>query len=604
MSEIQSPVWWLTVALVAAIIGGHLAQKFRIPRIVGYLAGGIALNWLACLGGRPGSVHVQDEQLSLITEISLGLILFTIGGVFESVRLKATWPTLRLMSLCEIALTFLLTSVGCAAACWIQVEIPLSITINAEMTLPLSITMGLLLGTVAIATAPAATYLVLHEFEAKGPTTDHLLGMTGLNNLVSIVAFNAVFMLCAWFGWISDLRIESTAPWVDLFLMSVASAVLGVGLGVLLSVLHARVSAEGMIFAFFAVVLGLWTTEDWMRSAFSVAFNPLVAFLAMGAVFANLALNPQRFEKALATTSAPIFALFFVLAGYNLQLDQLGHLGLLGFTYIAMRLVGKVLGVRAGVHLATGSAMVGRHSGLGLVCQAGVAIGLGTFLVDAWDNTWAETIHTVILASVALNELVGPILVKYTAVRAGEVKVISLLRPRGGGSEAAIWQVVRRTICPGPRGRGAVGPLTVRHVMRTNVQFLPAAAEFSEVLHFIERSRFNDFPVADSDSRYVGLVSLSTIQDLMFDPAMAQLVTAGDLADQGIPAVIAEMPLPELLEVFHKHNRGAIAVVDQAETNRLTGIVEQRDVLRALHREQTDEKDLRAAGSASRPERR
>ena len=73
--------------------------------------------------------------------------------------------------------------------------------------------------------------------------------------------------------------------------------------------------------------------HNWLHSAIGVTFNPMVVCLAMGAVFANFALDPRGLEQTLSTVSVPVFALFFVLAGYNLHVEELQHLGILGIAY-------------------------------------------------------------------------------------------------------------------------------------------------------------------------------------------------------------------------------------------------------------------------------
>jgi CIC family chloride channel protein len=123
--------------------------------------------------------------------------------------------------------------------------------------------------------------------------------------------------------------------------------------------------------------------------------------------------------------------------------------------------------------------------------------------------------------------------------------------------------------------------------MRSSIKVLPSASRFDEVLHFVEGSRFNHFPVVDENERYVGMVHFSDLRGMMYDPVVRELVTAHDLARQNTPLAAPEMTLQELLDVFHETDVGSLAVVDAAETRRVVGIVEQRDLLLALHKSQT-----------------
>ncbi len=574
-----SPGLLLAVTLVAAIVGGYLAKFLHLPRVIGYILVGVGLKFLA--SGQFGT-HAAGEMsgpLRLVTELTLGLILFTIGGVFEARRITSIKATLAKFSSYEILGTFLCTTLGCFAATW---TIP-------GMTFAHALTVGLLLGSVGIATAPAATYLVLREYEAKGPSTNHVLGMTGINNLVSIVAFGMTLMLCTWLGWIEPKHISGPL-WLDLLFVSIGSAIIGAFLGVILSLLHSRLALPEMILVFFAAIFMLSTLDDYLKQNIGTAFNPMVTCLVMGAVFENLALDPRNFEQTLETVSLPLFAVFFVLAGYNLHIEELAHIGWLGAAYVLMRTAGKVGGVWLAAGKADSGTMVPKTAGLGLLCQAGVAIGLGEALREHWNSDLADNINTVILSSVTLYEMSGPLLLKSVAVRSGEVKVLTLLRPgqhstQGGPTAVILGRIVQLLFPSRPKeSTPANVTLSAQKVMRTNVRCLAGAATLNEVLRFVEGSWLHDFPVVDPQRRYLGTIHFNSIRDLVYDPTFAYLVTAIDLADETAPVARLDTPLTELLELFSEHNQGALAIIDGPETKKFLGIVEQRDVLRALHR--------------------
>jgi CBS domain-containing protein len=228
--------------------------------------------------------------------------------------------------------------------------------------------------------------------------------------------------------------------------------------------------------------------------------------------------------------------------------------------------------------------------GWGLLCQAAVVIGLADFLHTHWDHPLAGRFKTVVLGAVVLFELTGPLLVKWTVRRSGEVKAVTLLRrPKASAVEGE--SITRLTIGAllrtiGFTGRGkaeAAGALQVRHIMRTNVKFIRADATLDEVLHFVEQSRYNHFPVVDEDGALVGVIHFSDIREMIYDPVMRDLVTAVDLADAATPVVPTDMPLPELMDVFRAANIGSLPVVDKGGGRRTVGIVEQRDLLRTLH---------------------
>ncbi|RME41759.1 MAG: CBS domain-containing protein, partial [Planctomycetota bacterium] len=269
--------------------------------------------------------------------------------------------------------------------------------------------------------------------------------------------------------------------------------------------------------------------------------------------------------------------------------EELRHMGILGGAYVLARTGGKVLGCRLGERWAGESLRNGERIGTALLCQAAVVIGLCAFVGQRWESPLARTFTTVILGSVVVFELIGPVLLKRCVVTAGEVKAITLLRRgnRGDGSASTPWlaQVLSRFARSLRFGRrGGTQPLRVRHIMRTNVPLLPASAPFDEVLHFIERSTHSHFTVVGEDGEYAGVIHFADVRDVLYDPVLRELVTAADLADPDSPTVRADMPIRDLFDVFTRTDLTLLPVVDDTEHRRIVGMVEQRDVLRALHR--------------------
>ncbi len=236
-----------------------------------------------------------------------------------------------------------------------------------------------------------------------------------------------------------------------------------------------------------------------------------------------------------------------------------------------------------------------------MICQAGVAIGLAKFLKEAWGQVdsatgafvpheLAVTFYTVVLGSVAVFELTGPILTRHVAVRAGEVKAMQLMRrPRAVAAEARsatgiiIRALLRMFGLASRAQRADPTALRVGHIMRTNVKLIRSSATFDEVIHFVERSRFNHFPVVNEDDRLVGMIDFADVRDIIYDPAVRDLVTAIDLAKPNCPFATVDQPLPELLDKFHEVNVGCLPVLQSPASRKVTGVVEQRDLLRALH---------------------
>lgn len=573
----------LAGVLVAAVIGIRLTRVVHVPRVVGYLVLGIALRisvqW--AVGGADAFHQLLGEALptaELFKSLALCLILFAIGTEFDAAHLKAVGHTLWKLTAAEAAAV----GSGVLVAVWLV----------TRETVPVQ---GIFLATAAIATAPAATLHVLRQYEAKGAVTDHILAMTGLNNLASIVLFYVAFLLLAETGAIQVGKLEY-GLFMALVLATVGSALLGFVLGLVLSMLCIAITRFESILAFFAIMLAISVT------AAPLGLNALIICMFMGLTFTNFSIQPRRLRDDLVPLSGPILALFFVLAGFKLELSRLWQVGLVGVAFIAMRLGGKIIGARFGVQWAGLQYRVTPQIGLGMLCQAGVAIGLGKYLMEHWgrevngafvSDPGAEAVNTVIIASVAFFELIGPLGTKRTVVRAGEVKAVSLLA-RPGGSVREMSTVLKRLarLVSGRQAKTTEQPenvVTVRHAMRTNVETLNQGSSMVEVLHFVERSRFNHFFVVDDEGQFVGTIDFRDLRNLMFNPMMAHVLTAYDMANTAPAVALADQPLDDMLDLFHTHDVGSLPVIESHESRRLLGVVEQRDVLRLVHTNKTGE---------------
>lgn len=582
-----APGLLLGVALGVAFLGGHAAHFLHIPRVVGFILGGVALRAAVSIHGAAaaGDEHVGGlvEAASLLQplkDLALGLILFTIGGVFERARLRALWQRVRTISLFEVAGVFLLVLLCTATALGIAGPVDSLGALGA---------LAVLLAVAAIATAPAATLFVLQEYDAKGPVTDTILAVTAINNIACIVLFQFAFVLLASLGFIQTHGPLASNFWMAIFCASLGSVVLGILIGALLSILHAKLTIAEVLLCFFAIFIVLGAGEPWLLRRWGVSYNFLLTTLVIGGVFANVAIDSGKLWETLRTVGTPLYAAFFALAGFELHLGDLAGMGWLGLAYILGRVLGKWLGCRLGLLRSGGLERVRGVLGPALLCQAAVVIGLASFVGQFWDSPLADQFKTIVLGSVVVFELTGPLLVKRCAVQAGEVKAITLLRREVGASEET--SIVKLTLQALARLVGwHVGGvsddsslLVTRHIMRTNVQFIRDSATFDEVLHQIERSTYNHFPVVHENGDFAGVIHFSDVRDVIYDPTLSGLVTALDLADASSRPVPMDMPLRELLDRFTEQNVAALPVVEQADSNRVVGLVEQRDLFRALH---------------------
>lgn len=573
--------------LVAGLVGAYVSRYLRIPKVVGYLLAGAALGaglrWLFDYNDDAearAALDASAEPLKTIKNVALGLILFTIGGVFDKNRLRLTGPRIARLALVEAVTVVVLVSSACFASGLLD---------RAGMSFADLAVLSLLLAIVALATAPAATVLVLQEYEAKGPITNTILGLTGINNVLALVGFYSVFLALASIGAIPTRGAVTQSPLLALFAMTAGSIVLGVAAGTLLSIVYARLALSETLLIFFTLFILLGTGENWLLTHKGVSFNFLLTAMVIGAVFANLTVDAPKLEATLRVMGTPLYAAFFVLAGYGLHLKEVPALGITGVAFLIARFGSKTLAGRWGGRWVGLPPQAGVDLGSAMLCQAAIAIGLSAFAEHYWDHPAASRFATVLLGSVVIFECIGPLLLKRCVVAAGEVKAVTLLRRSGGAADegGAVTRLTLESLGRlvgwkrSPLRTGAES-LEVRHIMRRNVETLRASEPFDDVLHFIERSTHAHFPVVHDDGTFCGVIHFHDVRDVIYDPVLAGLLTAADLSDQAAVFVPIDLPLDHLMEEFRRHNVSVLPVVESLLNQRLVGMVEQRDLLRTV----------------------
>jgi Kef-type K+ transport system membrane component KefB len=393
MNELAS----LGMILLLALGAGHLVKFARIPEVSGYIVAGIVLGPSVL-----GWVSQQNlTALEILSEVALGLILFSVGTVFELSRFQRVGRQVLLLTLAESAFAAVVVSAG-------------------MLLLGQSWKTAFLLGAIAVATAPASTLMVVRESDSAGPLTDSLLAIIALNNIYCIVAFSlvgAAIDLASGLGGPGGLLPTLYASFYPLVWQLVGSVALGFLVGTLLAAWASKVTETGetLILLGGAILLCVGVAR-------LLGLSPLIASMAVGATMVNSTRHSHSLFDTLARTDPPFYAIFFVLAGADLDLGLVGSLGLAGIVYLVGRAGGKLLGARLGAKWLGMAPTVRRYLGLALMAQAGLAVGLVLTIERRFADV-APAVTAIVLASVVVYEIVGPLSTRFALVRAGETRL-------------------------------------------------------------------------------------------------------------------------------------------------------------------------------------
>jgi Kef-type K+ transport system membrane component KefB len=392
MNELAS----LGLILLLALLAGHLVQFLRIPEVTGYILAGVMLGPSVLGWVSSGNL----AALEVLSEVALGLILFSIGSVFEFERFRQVGRPILFLTLAESLLAGALVCAG-------------------MLLLGQPWQVAALLGTIAIATAPASTLMVIRECGARGPLTSSLLGIIAVNNIVCLTMFSVVAALIELVSGLggSDFAATLYRSAFSLLWQLLGSVALGFLVGLMLVGWATKISDTGEMLMLLAgsilLCVGVARVLD---------LSQLIASLSVGATMVNLSARSKRLFATLGSTDPPFYAIFFVIAGADMDVALVWHMGALGVIYVLARTAGKALGAWWAARSLSMPDTVRRHLGFALFAQADLAIGL-TLVINRSFDEFAPAIGVAVLAAVVVYEMLGPIGVRFALLRAGEARV-------------------------------------------------------------------------------------------------------------------------------------------------------------------------------------
>ncbi len=558
----------LGLAYLAALLLGRLASKVHLPKVTGYLIVGLLLGpSFAKIFHLPALIgETTIERIRVLSDIALALIMFTIGTQFKADSYRRWGKKIILLSTAEILATFLFVGI---AIFFFNIFVIRESFDPSLGVLGTAWYFAIFIGIIAFATAPAATLLVIREYESDGPVTELVLALVGQNNLVSIFAFNiAAFFL---------LHAEGSLG--SFFVVLFGPIAVGIFTGFAISA-WAQLLEKNVEFQL--LLLGGIFANIGLARLFNLDIF-LICFFT-GIVVTNASPKASSLLATVRSVDYPLYVVFFILAGSSLHIEGLFHLGLVGVVYIIMRSGGKLFGSWLGSRLAGFGDAEQNWVGLAMLAQAGVAIGLSQTLANTW-REGGEMIQTIILGSVVFFELVGPISVRHALVRAGEVPILTLLAKRSSeGSFEGLHHVIdhfRASLgIPAHYQINSASDIMIKHIMRKNVDTMCENATFNEILSLVSHSKYDRFPVTNGNNEFMGVIDYSDIRDVLFDSSLSKIIVARDIVKPEPLTFLPEQTLGDALKVFQTHsNISYMPVLDSKNRKKLVGIVSQNDVL-------------------------
>lgn len=403
----------LSIAVIAGLLASRLAKKVQLPAVTAYLIAGILIGpyFLGRLGveglGFISSVNVKDY--SIFCDVALGFIAFDIGNEFRIPQLKRIGKQATVVAIVQ----------GCMAAVIVDIVLLLLHLVMPEY---LSISSAILLGAIATATAPAATLLVIKQYKAKGPLTDMLLPVVAIDDAVGLIVFavSAGVARALNSGSISLLSVV-LEPTLEVVLSLLLGGLLGAVLTSLEKYFDSNSKRLSIIIAFvmFTVACSMLSFDI---AGVHVGFSSLLVCMMCGTVFCNICNFSEDMMGRASKWTAPLYVLFFVLSGAELELNIFGNLSIVivGVVYVLSRSVGKIFGSSLGCKMTNCSETVTKYLGITLLPQAGVALGMSMKVASSFGEQ-GEIVRNIVLFAVLVYELVGPMMTKMALMKAGEI---------------------------------------------------------------------------------------------------------------------------------------------------------------------------------------
>ena len=402
----------LSVALIMGLLLSRVTKKLDLPAVTAYLVAGIIVGpYVLGSFGINGLGFVSMENVhsfSIVCDVALGFIAFSIGNEFRLTQLRKIGRQATIIGIFQAVVTTLVVDI-------------VLITLHFAIPHVLSIEAAIILGAIASATAPAATLMVVRQYKAKGPVTDMLLPVVALDDAVGLIIFAISFGIAK---AINAGEVDLVSVIVEPIIEIVASLVLGFIMGIAFHIcerfFHSNSKRISVSIAFVMLTISL-SQLTFHIGTVHVGFSSLLTAMMLGTIFCNICDFSEELMGRVDKWTAPLFVLFFVISGAELEMSVFGNLLMVvvGLVYIASRCIGKYVGSYVSAKASHCDEKIVKYLGITLFPQAGVALGMAMKAKEFGEI--GNMVSTITLFAVLIYELIGPALTKEALLKAGDI---------------------------------------------------------------------------------------------------------------------------------------------------------------------------------------
>ena len=530
----------LGLGVFGGMLGALISQRVRFPQVVGYIIIGLLIGESGFQWVRMGDI----QALRPFNMFALGIIGFLVGGELHIDEFKKYARQFTMILLGEGIGAFLivgLTSFG--------------VLYFVSDSILLALAGGIVFGAIASATDPASTIDVLWEYRSRGVLTSSLTAIVALDDALAMTLYGIGTSVA--YVLVSDQGASLLSGLFKIVIELGGSLVVGAAFaGVLIILLRWIYQPEKSVAISIGLILLL------ISITLSLDMDVILASMTLGFVLVNYApLRSRQLFEMMRGFSVPIYVLFFVLVGARLSLSNMPHwLILLVVLYIVGRSAGKMLGAWMGARITKSEPVVRKYLGLGLFAQGGVAVGLSIMASQHLSDipltpemSLGDAIIFAVTATTLFVQLLGPPMVKLAIKLAGE-----------DGRNITEDDIIRDCI--------------VSNVMWEDVVRIPENMTVSDVVKLFVDHEYLAYPVVDEQGRIIGMISLTSLKNVMLDQEAWQWLLASDVMDQSMEYVSATSRLEDALGHMQQLKMTQLPVVQDEKTMIPVGVIDLNHV--------------------------